>query len=491
MTTFILRDPKTRKISKADFRDRIVHHAICQTIEPMYDKTFISDSYANRMGKGTLNAIKRFDHFKRKASKNNTATCYVLKADIRHYFDTVDHETLINILQRKIADEKLINLIRKVLDNHDTKIPSKGMPLGNLTSQFFANLYLNELDQYVKHTLKAKYYIRYVDDFVILDTSKTRLKKHKEKIDAFLKQQLLLELHPDKSRILTLDKGINFLGFRIFYHHKLLGTKNKNRFKKRLRQLQKDYEHNKIERELVVEKLQGWLAYAKNADTYKTRREIAKQFNKAFPARKEAIIQAPNKHENLQKSADTANLEFSTQKTLQLFKKGRTISQIATQRGVKEGTIWQHLATLVEHHELRLKEVLPNHKIKKILKHIRTPGDKLKDIKERLRDPTITYDEIAVVLANTRGKTKKKSTTYYAAWYQRTNCYRKCYGNKQQREACKKKFQELSTKTSMSFTKKEFIEFVNNHTNICQLQKADKERHVTWKEFKKQPRGLH
>ena len=413
-------------------------------------------------------------------SKNNTLICYVLKADIRHYFDTVDHETLINILKRKIGDEKLIGLIRQVLDNHNTKTPGKGMPLGNLTSQFFANLYLNELDQYVKHVLKAKYYIRYVDDFVILDTAKTTLEEHKEKIDIFLKQRLLLELHPDKSRILKLDKGINFLGFRIFYHHKLLGTKNKNRFKKRLRQLQKDYEDNKIERETIVEKLQGWLAYANNTDTYKTRREITKQFNKSFPVRKKAKIQQPKKHENLQKSIDKAALEFTTQKTLLLFKKGRTVSQIATQRQVKEGTIWQHLATLVEHHELRLKEVMPTEKIKKILKHIKSPVDKLKDIKTRINDKTITYDEIAVVLANTKGKTRKKSITYYAAWYQRTNCYRKCYNNKQQREACKKKFQELSAKTSLTFTKKEFLEFINNHTTICQLPKKEKEQHVTW-----------
>jgi len=233
LTTFILRDPKTRKISKANFRDRIVHHAICQIIEPLFDKTFINDSYANRIEKGTLNAIKRFDIFKRKVSKNNTIKCFVLKADVRHYFDTVDHQILINILCTKIIDKKLINLIQLVLNNHNTKRLNKGMPLGNLTSQFFANLYLNELDQYVKHKLKAHYYIRYVDDFVILDTSSKKLRKQQKNIDTFLKQHLSLELHPDKSRILKLENGINFLGFRIFYHHRLLGTKNRNRFNKR------------------------------------------------------------------------------------------------------------------------------------------------------------------------------------------------------------------------------------------------------------------
>lgn len=160
LKTFILRDPKTRKISKADFRDRIIHHAICNIIEPTFDKTFIHDSYANRINKGTLNAIKRFEYFKKKVSKNNSNQCYVLKADIKSYFDNVSHNTLVNILENKINDERTTNLISLILKNHEGKTANKGMPLGNLTSQFFANIYLNELDQYVKHELRAKYYIR-------------------------------------------------------------------------------------------------------------------------------------------------------------------------------------------------------------------------------------------------------------------------------------------------------------------------------------------
>lgn len=147
LKTFILRDPKTRVISKSDFRDRVIHHAICNIIEPIFDKSFIYDSYANRKGKGVLKALERFDYFKRKVSRNNTKNCFVLKADIRHYFDRVDHKILIRILKRKIKDEKVIWLIRIILSNHKTKDSGKGMPLGNLTSQFFANIYLNELDQ--------------------------------------------------------------------------------------------------------------------------------------------------------------------------------------------------------------------------------------------------------------------------------------------------------------------------------------------------------
>ena len=136
LKTFILRDPKTRKISKSAFRDRVIHHAICNVIEPIFDKSFIYDSYANRKGKGTIKAIKRFDYFKRKASRNFTRHCFVLKADIKHYFDNVYHDILINILENKIKDYKTINLIRKILENHNIKESRKGMPLGNLTVNF-------------------------------------------------------------------------------------------------------------------------------------------------------------------------------------------------------------------------------------------------------------------------------------------------------------------------------------------------------------------
>ena len=153
LKTFIIKEPKTRKIRKSYFKDRIVHHAICNVLDPIFEKTFIYDSFANRKDKGNLNAIKRFDKFKQKVSKNNTRNCYVLKADIKHYFDEVNHNTLINILRKKVNDDKLISLISKVLKNHSDKV---GMPLGNQTSQFFANVYLNELDQFVKNKLKAK-----------------------------------------------------------------------------------------------------------------------------------------------------------------------------------------------------------------------------------------------------------------------------------------------------------------------------------------------
>ena len=190
LKTFILRDPKTRKISKSDFRDRVIHHALVQVIEPIFEKSFICDSCANRIEKGTLYTIQRFSKFQREVTNNCSIEAFCLKADIKHYFQEVDHEVLLSILKRKITDEKIIQLIEKILANnvlvnkanfrvqrelisadavasafeHQLELSSfkqKGMPLGNLTSQFFANVYLNHFDHFVKRKLQANYYVRY------------------------------------------------------------------------------------------------------------------------------------------------------------------------------------------------------------------------------------------------------------------------------------------------------------------------------------------
>lgn len=276
---FVLRDPKTRVIGKSHFRDRVIHHAICNIIEPMFQKSFIHDSFANQNGKGTLKAHQRFDHFKRKVSKNNTRTCYVLKADIRHYFDTVDHNILLRILAKKVTDSRVMHLIKVILANHKTKIQGKGMPLGNLTSQFFANVYLNELDQFVKHELKATNYIRYVDDFVILHHDKGLLESYKAAIDRFLTEKLKLLLHPNKSHVLNLKHGIPFLGFRVFYHHKLLRPMNRRKFEKKLATFKALYEEGLIEREDIDNSLAGWNGYAMWANTYTYRTNVLKQID--------------------------------------------------------------------------------------------------------------------------------------------------------------------------------------------------------------------
>ena len=275
LVTFILRDPKTRKISKSNFRDRIVHHVLILIIEPLFDRTFIYDSCANRTGKGNLFALKRFELFKRKVTNNLKSEAFCLKADIKHYFQEVNHNILIEIIRRKISDDKLINLIRKILINGQVN-ERIGMPLGNLTSQFFANIYLNELDYFVKHKLKAKYYTRYVDDFVILHNSKEQLEKWKVEIDIFLRERLKLELHPQKSTIISLSEGIDFVGFRNFWHYTLLRKRN---IRKMLSKVE-DYKQGKLSKEKLLESFQGWNAYAKWADSYKLRRAVVREIYK-------------------------------------------------------------------------------------------------------------------------------------------------------------------------------------------------------------------
>ena len=286
---FVVRDPKTRTIHSSSFRDRVVYHALVNILEPIFERIFIHDSYASRKNKGTHNAIARFDKFKRGVSRNgalvkdgfdnNLVKGYVLKADIKRYFDNVDHEILLRIVKRKIIDEKVIWLINRILANFDSKLPGKGMPLGNLTSQFFANVYLNELDYFVKHKLRAKYYLRYVDDFVILHNDKNMLEEFKEKVNNYLKN-LRLELHPDKSKIIQLRDGITLLGYRIFYHYKLLRKSNLKKFKENFREELYLYEKKSISREELDSSIQGWFGYAMWANTYKLRKNLTKVTNK-------------------------------------------------------------------------------------------------------------------------------------------------------------------------------------------------------------------
>ena len=280
LKTFILRDPKIRKISKSDFRDRVVHHALVGVIEPIFEKQFINDSCANRKGKGNLFAVERFYKFVRKVSRNgknngwfnsNQIKGYCFKADIKHYFQEISHEVLLKIVKEKIKDEKVIWLIKRILENNVHDNPKgKGMPLGNLTSQFFANVYLNELDEFVKHQLKARYYLRYVDDFIIFDSSREKLLSWGGAINTFLLENLKIELHPQKTKIISLSKGIDFVGFRNFYYYKLLRKRNVRNMKRKKLLFYK----RQISEEKMAEIFQGWNAYAKWANAFGIREKI-------------------------------------------------------------------------------------------------------------------------------------------------------------------------------------------------------------------------
>ena len=231
---FNISDPKPRNIHKASVRDRLLHHAIYRILYPYFDNKFIYDSYSCRLGKGTHRAMNRFRQFAYKVSKNNTKTCWVLKCDIRKFFASIDQKTLIQILERYITDQDTLWLIEKVIKSfHSTGI-GKGLPLGNLTSQLLVNIYMNEFDQFVKHKLKVKYYIRYSDDFVIMSDNITYPLKTVRYIVQFLGEKLKLRLHPNKVFIKTLSSGVDFLGWVHFPNHRVLRTVTKRRMLKSL-----------------------------------------------------------------------------------------------------------------------------------------------------------------------------------------------------------------------------------------------------------------
>lgn len=232
-TAFNISDPKPRNIHKASVRDRLLHHAIYRILYPFFDRTFIADSYSCRLNKGTHRALNRFRALAYKVSRNHTCTCWVLKCDVRKFFASIDHQALKSILRQYIPYENIVWLLGQVIDSFHSGSPGTGLPLGNLTSQLFANVYMNEFDQFVKRQLKAGHYIRYADDFVILSENKAWLEDLIPEIDNFLRHNLKLELHPDKIYIKTLASGVDFLGWVHFPDHRVLRTATRRRMVKR------------------------------------------------------------------------------------------------------------------------------------------------------------------------------------------------------------------------------------------------------------------
>ena len=260
---FKINDPKPRDIHKATVRDRIVHHAVYRILYPYFDKKFIFDSYSCRLNKGTHKALNRFRQLAAKESKNNNRILWVLKGDIRKFFANIDHQTLEDILKRNIQDEDILWLFDNVIDSFHP-----GLPLGNVTSQLLINVYMNEFDQFVKRNLKVKYYIRYADDFVILNTNKSYLNNLIPKLSAYLETELKLSLHPDKVYVKKLSSGIDFLGWVHFPHHRVLRTSTKRRIFRRLNQ-----NHTK---ETAV----SYLGLLKHGNTYKLAKIILSFYNK-------------------------------------------------------------------------------------------------------------------------------------------------------------------------------------------------------------------
>lgn len=259
---FWVHDPKRRHIHKACVTDRVLHHLLYTYLYELFDSTFIHDSYSCRLGKGTHKGVARLVVFTRKESVNYTRDCWSLQFDVKQFFASADHTILKKLLAKRVSDERILNLLSQVINSfHSPGCLGKNIPLGNLTSQIFANIYMHELDVYVKHELKARFYIRYADDGVILSRSREHLAELTVLIGDFLQRHLSLSLHPRKVRIRKLSWGIDFLGYIVLPHYVLPRTKTKRRLLKRIRLVGHSMDANPM--------IQSYLGYLSHAQAHR------------------------------------------------------------------------------------------------------------------------------------------------------------------------------------------------------------------------------
>lgn len=271
---FYVHDPKRRHIHKASVQDRVVHNLLYKYLYQLFDRSFIYDSYSCRLQKGTHKGVKRLEYFARKVSKNYAGPCWALKLDIKKFFANVDHAILMKLLEKKVKDQDILWLLREVIDSFTSGTPgiawepdgAKGIPLGNLTSQIFANIYMNELDQFIKHKLKVTYYLRYADDFLILSGYKDTLQHIIVTIEEFLRLNLKLKMHPKKIILRRLDWGIDFLGYIVLPHYILPRTKTKRRIFQKLELKRNSSNFN--------QSLQSYFGYLSHASSFKLREEL-------------------------------------------------------------------------------------------------------------------------------------------------------------------------------------------------------------------------
>ncbi len=264
---FLIYDPKRRLISALPYRDRVVQHALCNIIEPIFDSGLIFDAYACRKDKGSHRAVDRFTLYCRKSK-------YALKCDIKSYFASIDHDILFEMIKKKIKDPDALWLIKLIIDS----TPPPGIPIGNLASQIFANLYLDGLDHYLKEIVKCKHYIRYMDDLIVFDNDKNKLGGIKNAIRGYLRG-LKLELHPNKSQIYLTAKGIVFLGYKIYPTHRLVIRQNVKRLRDRIKKYFKLLKLKLITPQKIICSIQSWLGYALHADSFNLRRRLLTDYD--------------------------------------------------------------------------------------------------------------------------------------------------------------------------------------------------------------------
>jgi RNA-directed DNA polymerase len=282
--SFRIDKPKRRLVNAAPFRDRVVHHALMNIIEPLFERQFIFDSYANRKGKGTHAALDRATFYLRHYQ-------YVMHLDVRQFFPSIDHEILLSILSRTVGDERTMKLVSKIIasgngvqsEEYDMHyFPGdelfavnrpRGLPIGNLTSQHWANVYLNELDQYAKRKLKCRAYVRYVDDVLLFADNKDDLHDWRNRIIVFL-QTLRLTLHETKAQARPVVIGIPFLGFIVFPEHRRLKSVNGYAFQRRLKNMLISLSHGRLPQKDFSVRLKSWINHASHGDTWNLKRSL-------------------------------------------------------------------------------------------------------------------------------------------------------------------------------------------------------------------------
>ncbi|VVB53162.1 Reverse transcriptase (RNA-dependent DNA polymerase) [uncultured archaeon] len=280
--SFHIHDPKQRQIHKAVVRDRVLHHAVFNVLNPIFEPTFISHSFSCRLDKGTHKGVEAMTKKLRQVSRNGFKPCFVLKCDIKKFFETVDHSKLLRIIRRKIKDKEAMQLLEQIIGSFSSKYSNifnqKGLPIGNLTSQLFANIYLNGFDQFIKGDLKVKNYIRYTDDFVIISRDRKYLENLIISIRAYLSEELYLELHPKKVSIRKFSQGIDFLGYVTMPHHSVLRTKTKRRIFRKLKKRVDGYLTGAVSKETLEQSIQSYLGTLSHANTYRVSNELKNQF---------------------------------------------------------------------------------------------------------------------------------------------------------------------------------------------------------------------
>ena len=279
-TSFYVRDPKLRHIHKATIRDRTFNQALFRVLYQIFDDRFITDSYSCREKKGTHRGVLKLQSYIRMITHNYTRPAFALKCDVRKFFDNIDHKTLFELIKKRVADNDVLNVIDLIIKSFETK-PGKGLPLGNVTSQLFANIYLNELDQFIKHTLKIKCYLRYCDDFIILEQNSDILQEYIQRIESFLVGSLYLNLHPNKVTIRKCTQGVDFLGYIVMKSNIVLRTKTKKRVLRKITFLKEQLDKKLITQDLFDSTIQSYLGILKHCSGYKIQKEVLNRISYA------------------------------------------------------------------------------------------------------------------------------------------------------------------------------------------------------------------